>query len=177
MSDPAKTDTRPAPAGNGAPADQTAKLQEPPTAAPAGAGEIGSSLDGLRGWLAELDRIVGIRARVGLVLLAIGIGTAAAAAYLAIDTRSDGASEQQLQELRRVLGTQMDAASEQAGGVRSEVARLRARLRELSRQATAAPGARTQQPSPSESKPGKEAAQAPGTKAPQRPAKKAEKEP
>ncbi len=93
--------------------------------------EEGSRLDGLRGWLGELDRRLGVRTRVGLVLLAIAIGGAAAAAYLAIDTRQDSASEAQLRELQSRLERRLEAARSQAGAAAAEVARLRAQVAEL----------------------------------------------
>src|SRR5687767_3345955 len=46
-------------------------------------------LDGIRGWLAELDRSIRMRTGIGLVLVALCIGAAAAAIYLALDSEED----------------------------------------------------------------------------------------
>jgi hypothetical protein len=107
----------------------------------------------MRAWLAELDRLLAVRTRVGLVLLAIAIGLAAAAAWLAFDTRDDAASSQDVAELRsRVdaleaqsraapgtagLPARVAAAQSAAEQARAEVARLRARIAALEGRAEA----------------------------------------
>jgi hypothetical protein len=103
--------------------------------------EDNSRLEGLRGWLAALDRMVGVRTRVGLVLLAIAIGAAAAAAYLAIDTREDSASEAQLRELQGQLERRLDVSQQRASAAEAEVARLRAEVEELGRREPPLPAA------------------------------------
>ena len=45
------------------------------------------SLDGLRAWIGEVERKLGMRTKVMLVLAAIAIGTAGTAIYLVIDYR------------------------------------------------------------------------------------------
>ena len=79
-----------------------------------------SRVDGLRGWLAALDRRVSTRTQVGIVLLALAIGFGAAALYVAIDARENGASEARVESLREAL---------QALNVRT--ARTAAQVREL----------------------------------------------
>ncbi len=124
----------------------------PPAAPPPQVSELG----GMRAWLAELDRLLGVRTRVGLVLLAIAIGLAAAAAWLALDTRDDAASSKEVAELRsRVealeaqggggagttgLPARVTAAESAAREARAEVARLRARIAALEGQAAGAAG-------------------------------------
>jgi hypothetical protein len=88
-------------------------------------------VEGLQGRLARLERMVGIRTRVGLVLLAIGIGCAAAAAYLAIDTREDSASEEELRELRSELERTTGAGGAETAAVQAELERLRERIQGL----------------------------------------------
>ena len=125
----------------------------PPAAPPPQVTELG----GMRAWLAELDRRLGVRTRVGLVRLAIAIGHAAAAAWLALDTRDDAASSKDVAELRsRVdaleaqggaatgttgLSARVTAAESAAQEARAEVARLRARVAALEGQAGGAAGA------------------------------------
>jgi hypothetical protein len=48
------------------------------------------SLDGLRAWIGEVERKLGARTRVFLVLLAIAIGASGAAIYLALEADDDG---------------------------------------------------------------------------------------
>lgn len=97
--------------------------------------------------MAALDRIIGIRTRVLLVLAAIAIGASGAAIYLALQANSDSASQKQLDQLsERVRGgtgatsagnleTRVKAAEDQASaaqasiaGLRTEVDALRAQL-------------------------------------------------
>ena len=60
-------------------------------------------LDGLRAWIGEVERKLGMRTRVFLVLATIAIGGAGAAIYLAVDTREDAVSESDVQELQERL--------------------------------------------------------------------------
>jgi hypothetical protein len=72
------------------------------------------SLDGLRAWIGEVERKLGRRTRVFLVLAVIAIGGAGAAIYLAIDTRDNAVSESDVQALQQELETQI--ATGGAGG-------------------------------------------------------------
>jgi hypothetical protein len=125
MADAAKAETDPKAGGNGSSEGGAAQ----PAAKPAG-GDAGG-VEGLRGWLARLDRIVRIRTRVGLVLLAIGIGCAAAAAYLAIDTRQDNASEEEVRELRSELERAAGLGGVETAEIEAQLERLQARVRSL----------------------------------------------
>jgi hypothetical protein len=64
-------------------------------------------LDGLRAWIGEVERKLGMRTRVFLVLATIAIGGAGAAVYLAIDTREDAVSESDVRELQERLEAQI----------------------------------------------------------------------
>lgn len=55
------------------------------------------SLDGLRAWIGEVERKLGMRTRVFLVLVAIAIGGAGAAIYLAVEAQNDQVSKSDLQ--------------------------------------------------------------------------------
>jgi hypothetical protein len=70
-------------------------------------------LDGLRAWIGEVERKLGMRTRVFLVLVTIAIGGAGAAIYLAIDTRDDAVSESDVRELQEQLEARMDATAAQ----------------------------------------------------------------
>jgi hypothetical protein len=66
------------------------------------------SLDGLRAWIGEVERKLGKRTRVFLVLTVIAIGIGGAAIYLAIDARESSVSESDVQALQEKLEARMD---------------------------------------------------------------------
>ena len=68
-------------------------------------------LDGLRAWVAEVERKLGKRTRVFLALCVISIGIAGAAIYLAIDARESSVSESDVQELQRELEARIDGGA------------------------------------------------------------------
>jgi hypothetical protein len=84
------------------------------------------SLDGLRAWIGEVERKLGVRTKVMLALAAIAIGVGGAAMYLAIDTRDSAVSEKDVQELQRELEARIGA-----GGATTGVAQLESELRAL----------------------------------------------
>lgn len=86
------------------------------------------SLDGLRAWIGEVERKLGVRTRVFLVLTVIAIGIGGAAAYLAIDARDSSVSEGDVQELQEQLEARI---GEGGGGGTTDVAQLEAELDEL----------------------------------------------
>jgi hypothetical protein len=65
------------------------------------------SLEGLRAWIGEVERKLGMRTRVFLVLSVIALGGAGAAIYLAVDAREDSVSESDVQALQERLETQI----------------------------------------------------------------------
>jgi hypothetical protein len=85
------------------------------------------SLDGLRAWIGEVERKLGVRTRVFLVLLAIAIGASGAAIYLALEGDDGGgggggASAEEVQDLREQV---------ELGGGAAEVSTLEAQIVEL----------------------------------------------
>jgi hypothetical protein len=86
-------------------------------------------LEGLRAWIGEVERKLGMRTRVFLVLAVIAIGGAGAAAYLAIDARDNSVSESDVQALQEDLEAQIAGGG--AGGAGGEVAQLEAELETL----------------------------------------------
>jgi len=66
------------------------------------------SLDGLRAWVAEVERKLAKRTRVFLALTVIAIGIASAAVYLAIDARNSSVSEGDVQALQEELEERID---------------------------------------------------------------------
>jgi hypothetical protein len=91
------------------------------------------SLDGLRAWIGEVERKLGVRTKVMLALAAIAIGLGGAAMYLAIDTRETAVSEDDVQELQRELEGQIDASGGGTGltTLEAELDALRTELEEL----------------------------------------------
>jgi hypothetical protein len=61
------------------------------------------SLDGLRAWIGEVERQLGMRTRVFLVLVAIAIGGAGTAVYLAAEAQNDQVSKDDLQAVSEEL--------------------------------------------------------------------------
>ena len=66
------------------------------------------SLDGLRAWIGEVERKLGMRTRVFLALTVIAIGISGAAVYLAIDARESSVSQDDVQALQEQLETRID---------------------------------------------------------------------
>lgn len=93
------------------------------------------SLDGLRAWIGEVERKLGARTRVFLVLLAIAIGASGAAIYLALEaddggSGTGGASVEEVQQLREQveLGS---AGSPQVSALEAQIVELRTEIEEL----------------------------------------------
>jgi hypothetical protein len=105
-------------------------------------------LDGLRAWIGEVERKLGIRTRVFLVLATIAIGGAGASIYLAIDTRDNAVSESDVQTLQSELegrtgGTGVGATGTAATKVpqlEAELKALQAQVRELQGEGGASSG-------------------------------------
>ena len=66
-------------------------------------------LEGLRAWIGEVERKLGMRTRVFLVLSVIALGGAGAAIYLALDARESSVSESDVQALQEKLEAQIAA--------------------------------------------------------------------
>jgi hypothetical protein len=86
-------------------------------------------LDGLRAWIGEVERKLGMRTRVFLVLATIAIGGAGAAIYLAIDTRDDAVSESDVQALQERLEDRVAAGG--ATGTGADLTQLEAEVNAL----------------------------------------------
>lgn len=92
-------------------------------------------LDGLRAWIGEVERKLGMRTRVFLVLSLIAIGGAGAAVYLAIDAQDNSVSESDVQALQQELEARIDGGGTGGGAelaqVEAEVSALKAEVEEL----------------------------------------------
>jgi uncharacterized membrane protein len=87
------------------------------------------SLDGLRAWIGEVERKLGMRTRVFLVLVAIAIGGAGAGIYLALEAADESVSKSEVQALQEQIETA--AGDTGASGEAAAVAALRAEIEAL----------------------------------------------
>jgi hypothetical protein len=85
-------------------------------------------LEGLRAWIGEVERKLGMRTRVFLALTAIAIGGAGAAIYLALDTRDAAVSEGDVRALQKDLEAQIAGGGTATG---TDLTQLEADLRAL----------------------------------------------
>lgn len=67
------------------------------------------SLDGLRAWIGEVERKLGVRTRVFLVLVAIAIGGAGAGIYLAVEAQDDQVSTSDLRAVEAASQARVEA--------------------------------------------------------------------
>jgi len=85
------------------------------------------SLDGLRAWIGEVERKLGVRTRVFLVLLAIAIGASGAAIYLALEAddggNGGGASTEEVQSLREQV--ELEGGGADTAALEAQIAELR----------------------------------------------------
>jgi len=90
-------------------------------------------LDGLRAWIGLVERKLTMRTRVFLVLVAIAVGGAGAAIYLAIDARDTAVSESDLQATRDELAAQIAAGgATDLSQLEAEVTQLKSEVEALS---------------------------------------------
>jgi hypothetical protein len=94
------------------------------------------SLDGLRAWIGEVERKLGMRTRVFLVLTAIAIAGAAAGIYLALEAANESVSKDEVQALQERVeagageaGTGTEAAT--VAALKAELETLRTQVSEL----------------------------------------------
>jgi hypothetical protein len=88
-------------------------------------------LDGLRAWIGEVERKLGMRTRVFLALAAIAVGGAGAAIYIAANAGDDAVSESDVQALQQQLETQIAAGGSGGSTAGAGQAKLEAELSAL----------------------------------------------
>jgi uncharacterized protein YceH (UPF0502 family) len=79
------------------------------------------SLDGLRAWIGIVEHKLAMRTRVFLVLVAIAVGGAAAAIYLAVDAQSNQVSESDVGTLQTELTARIEALETKVVNLESEL--------------------------------------------------------
>jgi hypothetical protein len=121
------------PAGNaqaagGGPSGDAAGAARPAASTPAASkasADPEARIDGLRAWLAQLDRRLGIRTYIGAALAVVALGGAAVALVLTLSLRQDAATNSDLDSLRdQVSGVEQSATQAAQSGVRSLNQRL-----------------------------------------------------
>lgn len=111
-----------------APAADGATVAAAPEA-PDGAGDATTDpherIDGLRAWLAQVDRRLALRSYAGAALAAVALAAAGAAIYLYVSLEQDAATEDDIAALSEQLG-EVEASATQAAeeGVESVEQRL-----------------------------------------------------
>ncbi|HWB69499.1 MAG TPA: hypothetical protein VG518_05940 [Solirubrobacterales bacterium] len=91
-------------------------------------------LEGLRAWIGEVERKLGVRTKIGLVLLALAIGAAGAGIYLALDAASNSIDKKDLKSLEEQVGQPAAIGAPEAG---PEVGALQAEVTQLQGQLSA----------------------------------------
>jgi hypothetical protein len=109
-------------------------------------------LDGLRAWIGLVERKLTMRTRVFLVLVAIAVGGAGTAIYLAIDARDTAVSESDLRTTRDELAAQIAAGGGAAdlSQLEAEVAQLKSEVEALSSSGAGAKEKGTKEAAPNE---------------------------
>ncbi len=122
------------------------------------------SLDGLRAWIGEVERKLGMRTRVFLVLVAIAVGGAGAALYLAVEAQEDSVSKADVQQVRDELAERIGTGNGETDltQLEAELSALRGEVAQLKDEAGATKGTG----SGSEGPTGKGAAGNAGTESP-----------
>jgi hypothetical protein len=113
------------------------------------------SLDGLRAWIGEVERKLGMRTRVFLVLTAIAIGGAGAGIYLAVEADNGAATSDELKALEERVAT--TGAGTETASLQAEIAQLQSELSTLRSEAASRQAA--EEPAETAKPPGKKGAQ------------------
>jgi uncharacterized protein HemX len=99
--------------GNGA-GEQPQAMGPQPGAAPAPEPTIPERLEGLRAWVAQLDRRIGVRTYAVAAALVLALAAAAVALVLVLQLEDESASDSDIQQLREEIAGVEDTAAEAA---------------------------------------------------------------
>ena len=108
-SDAAEAEGGKAPAAEGRP--QTGEQAE---AAPQPEPTMAERIEGLRAWVAQLDRRIGVRTYAGAAALVLALAAAAVALVLVLQLQDEAATDTDVQELRDQIAGVEDSAAEAA---------------------------------------------------------------
>jgi uncharacterized protein HemX len=118
------------PAGSSGPtdaADKQATAPKPP-ATPEVPADPQERIDGLRAWLAQVDRKLGVRTYLGAAIAVLALAAAAVALVLTLSLKQDTATEGDVESLRDQISAVEQSASQAA---QEDVQGLDRRLTEL----------------------------------------------
>ncbi len=104
------------PAAKDAEAAKTAGKPEPaqPAAAPQAPADPQERIDGLRAWIAQVDRKLGVRTYVGAAVAVLALAAAAVGLVLTLTLKQDAATEGDVTSLRDQISAVEQSASEAA---------------------------------------------------------------
>jgi hypothetical protein len=97
-------------------------------------------IEGLRAWIGEVERKLGMRTRIFLLLTALALGASGAAIYLAVEAHEDSVSESDVRALQQQLEGQISQSSATAGGASPQVSKLEQEVSTLRSQVKALEG-------------------------------------
>jgi uncharacterized protein HemX len=86
---------------------------QPAAAQPTGSVDPHERIDGLRSWLGQVDRKLGLRTYLGAALGVLALAAGVAAIMLSLGTKEDAATEADVQDLREQL-TGVEQSAQQA---------------------------------------------------------------
>jgi uncharacterized protein HemX len=110
---------------NPAPGPGTPPAAAQAASAPQASPDPAQPVDGLRAWLAQVDRKLGIRTYVGLALAVLALAAGGAAIYLTLSLKQDAATKDNVNALRnQVSGVQASATQAAQDSVKSLNQRL-----------------------------------------------------
>ena len=114
---------------SGAP-PQPARPTPPPTPA-----DPQQRIDGLRSWIAQLERKIGVRTYIGAALAVLALAAGGAGIYLALQVEEDAATDADVENLREELTgveqTAAEAAQEDVRSINKSVTDLEDQIRRL----------------------------------------------
>jgi uncharacterized protein HemX len=114
---------------SGAP-PQPARPTPPPTPA-----DPQQRIDGLRSWIAQLERKIGVRTYIGAALAVLALAAGVAGIFLALQVERDAASDADVENLREELTgveqTAAEAAQEDVRSINKSVTDLEDQIRRL----------------------------------------------
>lgn len=120
-----------APASDAKPREAAQPPSGKQAAAPEREPTLPERVEGLRSWLAQLDRRIGVRTYAGAAALVLALAAAAVALVLVLQLQDESATDSDIAEVREEIAGVEDAASEAA---QEDVASLSDRVAEIDSQ-------------------------------------------
>lgn len=129
------SDAADASSGQAPATDARPQAGDGPRAAPAPEPTLPERVEGLRAWVAQLDRRIGVRTYAGAAALVLALAAAAVALVLVLQLQDETATDTDVQELRdQIAGvedTAAEAAQEDVQSLADRIADLDSQLSEI----------------------------------------------